>query len=151
LLRLSMPIGNAIDAMAARTSRAWNRPSWWNLLVALPWALGLAFLIQESIMESQIAGRQQTTHGIVTTHEPGNHNRYGYKFEVDGKAYTGWQSPKDEELAIGEQVIVFYDPQDPSRNSLTDFRDLSTSSLGPVSMLLFGIVAVAGYILYRRR
>jgi hypothetical protein len=69
---------------------------------------------------------------------------------VDGKAYAGWQSPKDNELAIGKQVIVFYDPQNPSRNSLTDFHDLSTSSLGPVPMLLFGIGAVAVFILYRR-
>jgi hypothetical protein len=128
-----------------------NRPSWWNLLVALPWALGLAFLIQESITESQIAGRQQTTSGIITTHEPANHNRYGYKFEVDHKDYTGWQSPNNDELAIGKQVVVFYDPQSPSRNSLTDFHDLSKSSLGLVPMLLFGIGAVAVSILYRRR
>ena len=101
--------------------------------------------------ESQIARRQQTTSGIVTAHEPANHNQYSYKFEVDGKAYTGWQSPKDNELAIGKQVIVFYDPQNPSRNSLTDFHDLSTSSLGSVPMLSFGIGAVAVIILYRRR
>ena len=101
-------------------------------------------------MESRIAGRQQTTSGIVTTHEPANHNRYGYKFEVDGKVYTGWQSPKDDELAIGKQVIVFYDPQSPSRNSLIDFHDLSTSSLGPVPMLLFGIGSLGVFILYMR-
>ncbi len=146
-----MPVGNAIDGMVARSGRAWNRPSWWNLLVALPWALGLAFLIQESRTESQIAGRQQATSGIVTAHEPSNHNRYGYKFDVAGRAYTGWQSPKDDELAIGKQVIVFYDPQNPSKNSLTDFHNSSTSSLGPVPMLLFGIGAVALFILYRRR
>jgi hypothetical protein len=70
---------------------------------------------------------------------------------VAGRAYTGWQSPKDEELAIGKQVIVFYDPQNPSRNALTDFHESSASSLGPVPMLLFGIGAVAVFILYRRR
>jgi len=146
-----MPMGKAIDEIVARTSRAWYRPSWWNLLVALPWALGVAFLIQESTRESQIAERQQTTSGIVTAHEPSNHNRYGYRFEVAGRAYTGWQIPKDEELAIGKQVIVFYDPQNPSRNALTDFHESSASSLGPVPMMLFGIGAVAVFILYRRR
>jgi hypothetical protein len=146
-----MPVENAIDGMVARTGRAWYRPSWWNLLVALPWALGLAFLIQASITENQIAGRQQTTSGIVTAHEPSNHNRYGYRFEVNGRAFTGWQSPKDEEFAIGRQVIVFYDPLNPSRNALTDFHELSASSLGPIPMLLFGIGAVAVFILYRRR
>jgi hypothetical protein len=30
---------NVIDAIVARTNRAWNRPSLWNLLIVLPWAL----------------------------------------------------------------------------------------------------------------
>src|SRR5215471_8314795 len=147
----TMPIGNAIDEMLARSRRTWNHPSWWNLLVVLPWVLGLAFLIQESRIESQIAGRQQTTSGLVTADEPANHNRYGYKFDVNGRIYTGWQSPGNDQLAIGKQVIVFYDPQNPSRSALTDFHDLSISSLGPVPTLLFGIGAVAVFILYRRR
>jgi hypothetical protein len=146
-----MPIGNAIDEMEARISRTWNRPSWWNLLVVLPWVLGSAFLIHESRTESQIAGRQQSSSGIVTAHEPANHNRFGYKFEVSGKKYTGWQSPGSDELAIGKQVIVFYDPQNPSRNALRDFHDLSISSLGPVPLLFFGIGSIALFILYRRR
>jgi len=146
-----MPIGNAIDEMVEKTSRTWSHPSWWNLLVVLPWVLGLALLIQESRTESQIAGRQQTTSGIVTAHEPANHNRYGYRFEVNGKTYNGWQSPGNDELAIGKQVTVFYDPQNPTRSALTDFHNLSISSLGPVPMLLFGIGGVAVFILYRRR
>lgn len=145
-----MSIGKAIEEMVARTSRTWNHPSWWNLLVVLPWVVGLTFLIQESRTESQIAGRQQTTSGIVTAHEPANHNRYGYEFEVNGKTFTGWQSPGNDELAIGKQVIVFYDPQNPSRSALSDFHDLSSSSLGPVPMLLFGIGGVAVFIFYRR-
>jgi hypothetical protein len=146
-----MPIGNTIDEMAAKTTRAWSHPSWWNLLVVLPWVVGVAFLIQEWTTESQIAGRQQTTSGIVTAHEPANHNRYGYKFEVNGKTYTGWQTPGNDELAIGKQVTVFYDPRNPIRSALTDFHDLSISSLGPVPTLLFGIGGVAIFILYRRR
>lgn len=144
-----MQIGN--DEMVEKTSRTWNHPSWWNLLVVLPWVLGLILLIRESRTETQIAGRQQTTSGIVTAHEPANHNRYGYRFEVNGKTYNGWQSPGNDELAIGKQVTVFYDPQNPTRSALTDFHDLSISSLGPIPMLLFGIGGVAVFILYRRR
>ena len=146
-----MPIGNAFDEMVEKATRTWSHPSWWHLLAVLPWALGLAFLIQESRRESQIAGRQQTTLGIVTAHEPANHNRYGYRFQVNDKTYNGWQSPGNDELAIGKQVIVFYDPQNPTRSALTDFHDLSIYSLGPVPMLLFGIGGVALFILYRRR
>ena len=54
-------------------------------------------------------------------------------------------------LPIGKQVIVFYDPQNPIRSALTDFHDLSISSVGPVPMLLFGIGGVAVLILYGRR
>jgi hypothetical protein len=117
----------------------------------LPWAIGLAFLIHEWKTDSQVAGRQQTASGIVIAYEPANHNLYGYKFEVDGKPYTGWEGPKGRELAIGKQVIVFYDPQDPSKNALTDFHDMGTSALGPVPMILFGIGTVAAFIFYKRR
>ena len=88
---------------------------------------------------------------MVTAYEPGNHNQYVYKFEVAGRWYTGRESPKHDELAIGKQVVVYYDPQDPSKSSITDFHDLSTKSLGPVPMLLFGIGSVAVFIAYMRR
>ena len=146
-----MTIGNAIDRWVARTSQDWSYPSRWNLLVVVPWVLGLAFLIYEWRTDGQIASRQERVSGTVTAHEPANHNRYRYEFKVDGKSYTGWENPKGSELAIGKQVIVFYDPQNPSRNALTDFHDMSTSALGPVPMLLFGIGAVAAFVFYRRR
>jgi hypothetical protein len=146
-----MTIGNAIDGKVARITRAWNYPSWWNLLVVLPWALGLALFLHEWKTDRQIARRQHATSGSVTAYEPANHNQYDYKFEVDGKSYTGRESSKRGELALGKQVIVFYDPQNPSRNALTDFHDLSISALGPVPMLLFGIGAVAALIFYKRR
>jgi hypothetical protein len=146
-----MAVEDAIDAVATRARRAWSYPSWWNLLVVLPWVLGIAFLIQQSRTDRQVAGRQQTTSGTITAYDPGNHNQYGYKFEVAGRGYTGWESPKHDELAVGKEVVVYYDPQNPSRNSLTDFHDLSTTSLGPVPLLLFGIGAVGVFIAYMRR
>ena len=95
--------------------------------------------------------RQLSTSGIVIAHDLGNHNQYGYRFQVDGNSYTGWQSPQRDELTIGKEVRVFYDPQNPSRNSLINFHDASTLSLGPVPMMLFGIGAVGVSIFYRRR
>jgi uncharacterized protein DUF3592 len=88
---------------------------------------------------------------VVTAYEPANHNQYAYKFEVDGKSYTGRVSPRGSELSIGKQMIVFYDPQNPSRNALTDFHDVSISALGPVPILLFGIGTIAGLIFYKCR
>jgi hypothetical protein len=97
------------------------------------------------------AQREKITNGTITAHEPANHNRYGYSFSVNGKSYSGWESPRKEEPHVGQQVTVFYDPIDPTKNALTDFTDLETDSLGPVPILLFGIGAVALFIRYRRR
>jgi hypothetical protein len=146
-----MTVGTTIDGILARTSRAWNRPSWWNLLVVLPWAIGLVLMINEWRTHRQIAARQRTTSGVIAAHDPANHNQYGYKFEVDGKSYTGWEGPKGRELAIGKAVMVYYDPENPNKNALTDFRDLGTASIGPVPLILFGIGTVAVLIFHMRR
>ena len=101
--------------------------------------------------DRNIATREQTTQGVITAHEPANHNRFGYVFSVNGKTFTGWESPGKDGLNIGQQVLVYYDPLNPSKNALTEFGDLGTNGLGPVPVMLFGIGAVAWYIKARRR
>jgi hypothetical protein len=145
--RSVMTIGQRID----ERMRIWANPSWWNLFVVLPWAIGAIVFIHEWKVDREVAMREQTTRGFVTTHEPSNHNRYGYVFSVNGKSFTGWESPQKEELEVGRQVVVYYDPQDPNKNALTEFRDLGMTVLGPVPPMLFGIGAVAWYIGHRRR
>jgi hypothetical protein len=146
-----MTVGTPIDGNVARTSHVWNRPSWWNLLVVLPWAIGFVLMVNEWRTDSQIAARQRTTSGVITAHDPANHDQYGYKFELEGKSYTGWEGPKGRELAITKTVMVYYDPKNPNKNALTDFHELATASVGPVPLTLFGIGAVAVFIFYRRR
>ena len=131
--------------------RTWANPSWWNLLVVLPWAIGAIVFVQEWKVDRDIALREQTAQGLITTYEPSNHNRYGYVFTVNGKNFTGWESPKNEELGIGKRVVVYYDPRNPNKNALTEFRDLGMTVLGPLPSMLFGIGAVAWYIGRRRR
>ena len=146
-----MTLSHIVDSRIGDAERRWANPSWWNLLVVLPWALGAVLFVYEWKVDREVATRQQTTQGVITTHEPANHNRYGYVFSVDGKAFNGWESPKKEELEIGKQVVVYYDPRNPSKNALTDFRELGIESIGPVPMLLFGIGAVALLIKAQRR
>src|ERR1041384_5877520 len=101
---------------------AWRRPSWWHALLVLPWLIGVVFFLYESEIYRNAATRQQTTFGPVTAHEPANHSRYGYTFTVEGLKYDGWQVPHDsEEWAVGQQVVVYYDAANPSRNTLRDF------------------------------
>jgi hypothetical protein len=144
-------IGQIIDGLEQRTTRRWANPSWWNLFVVLPWALGAILFIYEWKVDREISTREQTTQGVITTHEPANHNRYGYAFSVNEKPFNGWESPKKQELEIGKRVVVYYDPQNPKKNALTDFRELGMDSIGPVPMLLFGIGAVAWFIRAQRR
>ena len=131
--------------------RTWSHPSWWNLLIVVPWAIGVVLAIHEWADDRTVAQREKTTNGRITAHEPANHDRYGYSFSVDGKPYSGWDSPRNEEPHVGQQITVFYDPADPTKNALTDFADLETDSLGPIPLLLFGIGAVALFIRHRRR
>jgi predicted metalloprotease with PDZ domain len=104
-------------------------------LITIPWVLGLVFVVHEWRVDRVIAARQQTTQGVITTHEPSNHNQYGYTFKIKGQAYTGWESPKSTELEIGKVVTVYYDPANPNQNALTDFDELSAKSLGPLPVL----------------
>jgi hypothetical protein len=102
-------------------------------------------------VDRDIATREQTTEGVITSHEPTNHNRYGYIFHVGGKTFTGWQSPMKDEFEIGKPVTVYYDPKDPSKNALTEFRDLGTIRFGPVPTVLLGIGTVAWFIRSQRK
>jgi hypothetical protein len=139
----------------------WINPTWWMLLVVLPWAIGLAWTIHDWNKNRAVAQRERISVGTIAAHEVSNHNQYRYRFSIDGQSYSGLgRSPKDfsdsdnsskEETAVGQQVPVHYDPLDPSINALRDFADLSTDSFGPVPMLLLGIGAVAFYIFIRRR
>jgi co-chaperonin GroES (HSP10) len=144
-------LGQIVDRGIRDAERVWANPSWWNLLVAFPWALGAILFIHDWKVDREIASREQTTKGLITAHEPANHNRYGYVFSVNGRTFNGWESPKKEELKIGEQVVVYYDPQDPNKNALTDFGELGMSSLGPMLTMLFGIGVLGWYIGSRRR
>jgi hypothetical protein len=136
-------------------------PTWWTLLVVLPWAIGLAWTIHDWNKNRAVVRRERIAAGTITAHEVSNHNQYRYRFSIDGQSYSGLgSSPKDftdsdnsskEETAVGQQVPVYYDPLDPSINALRDFANLSTDSFGPVPILLLGIGAVAFYIFIRRR
>ena len=144
-------MSNMVDPVARRTARTWANPTWWNLLVVLPWAIGAILCIHEWRVDRDIATRELTAQGVITAHQPGNHNRYGYVFSVGAKSFTGWEMPGRDGREIGNQVLVYYDPLDPNKNALSEFRELSMNILGPVPMMLFGIGGVAWYIRARRQ
>ena len=129
---------------------AWRNPSWWMMLIAFPWMIGVLFLAGSCIRDRTIASRERTVRGTITVHQPSNHDRYGYSFAVRGRNYSGWEIPREKSYEIGQEVTVFYDREDPDTNALTEFAELGEETAGPVPLLLVGIGALAVFI-YRRR
>lgn len=146
-----MTIGTIIENRIERARQTWHRPSWWNLLITWPWVVGCVWCVYGWNTDRAIAARQQTADGLITAHEPSNHNQFVYTFSANGTSFTGRESPKDQDLEVGKSVLVYYDPLNPAKNALTDFSDLSMESLGPLPLLVLGVGAVACFIIWRRR
>jgi hypothetical protein len=126
-------------------------PSWWTMLRTFPFVIGLMFFLFSPRPYQKAAHRQQTAVGIVKTHDPGNHNQYGYEFSVGGKAYSGSQIPGNNGYQIGQEVLVYFDPLDPRLNSLTNFSDATENLSGPIIFCAFGLVGFALFIFFQRR
>ena len=124
-----------------------GRPYLKYLFLPTPWILGAVFFLFSAHKYKDVSLREQTTTGTVILHEPENHNRYGFKFEVDGRAYTGWETPLKAEPKIGQSVTVHYDPLNPAENALIDFSERSDRAFGPaVAMLLLSAVFIAAVL-----
>lgn len=119
-------------------------------MIVLPWVLLATLSIYEWDVDRRIAAREMTAVGIITRHQPAQHNRYGYTFSVNGQTYSGWETPLRAEPVIGQEVHVYYDPVNPKKNALTDFAELSAGSLGSIPLVLFGVVTVAVVIFLKR-
>lgn len=145
-----MAISDLIEGLSSRNNRYWKPPSWRNIFITLPWVIGLIFSICGFVSDRAIAGRERMTHGIIRTHEPANHDRFGYEFSVNEKRYNGWQIPS-REFEIGQQVLVYYDPHDPTTNSLDSFAEAADRNLGPALCCAFGIAVAAAIIFATRR
>ena len=111
-------------------------------IVIAPWLLGAALMLVASQDDSEVASRQGATIGQVMTHEPSNHNRYGYKFRVDGHEYSGWETPTKKEPTVGQSVTIYYDTRSPNENALTDYNELSSAW----SARAWGVFFIAGLL-----
>jgi hypothetical protein len=79
-------------------------------------------MLYEAAITLKSSGRQQNALATITAHNEGaKHNQDRYVFNVNGRQYTGWLSPHGQIFPLGAEVFIYYDPQDPSRNSLSGF------------------------------
>ena len=132
-----------------RKRRTWENPSHWELILLLVPLTGIAFLIHLGSARTEIAARQLTANAIVIAHDAPNHDRYGYRFLQNGKAVTGWAYPHDQtDYSIGQTILVYYDPLNPSENSPSDYRAFGTGYaefIGGLSVMLIAYVAQFTY------
>jgi Protein of unknown function (DUF3592) len=104
-------------------------------------------LLLASQHDKDVASRQAATVGQIVAHEPSNHNRYGYKFQVDGHEYRGWETPLKAEPKIGQSVTIYYDTRSPDENALTDYAESGSAWFARAfGVLFFG--ALVTFVIY---
>jgi hypothetical protein len=131
---------------------SWENPSWWELLVLILPLAALIFLVHENLKRVEIAERQRNASAVVAMHDPPNHDRYGYRFLVNGKPFTGWAYPHDNvDYSVGEQLLVYYDPSDPSENSPDNYGEVERDFPMRVCFILIVMIVVPTQIYFRWR
>jgi hypothetical protein len=112
----------------------------------------LIWSVHNSRTDFEIAKRQVATVATISSHDPSNHDRYGYTILVNQKQYTGWAYPSDKiDYSLGEQIVVHYDPIDPSRNLPPRFEGAGDRDLFFVPFCLMAIAGLPLFIFFRRR
>ena len=128
---------------------SWVNPTWGNLLITLPWGIGILAAVLGWSADQTIAKRERTTIGVITAHKASRSDRFLYTFSVNGKKLEG-SSGADDRLNVGDQSTVFYDPIDPNKSDLRDYKDLALRNFGLVPFALIGIAGISWYIWYAR-
>lgn len=128
----------------------WRNPSWTNLFITLPWAIGVLAAVLGWSADHTIAKRERTTLGVITAHKASRADRYLYTFSVNGDKIEGSGGAVDR-YNIGDRVTVFYDPNDPNKNGLTDYKDVALGNFALVPFALTGIAGVAWYPWHAQR
>ena len=94
----------------------------------------------------ELASSGEVTYGVVTGKDPGNHASIAYKYRVGEKEYSGTGhagggNPPFEDIQIGQRLIIYVDPQDPSNSFLGDPKGLIAANerLNSRFILMFSI------------
>lgn len=116
-------------------------------IVAIPFIIGAALTFTASQHAKEVVSRQAVVVGQIIDHEPSNHNRYGYRFQVGGKEYTGSESPSREAPKIGQSVTVYYDSHDPNESALTNYAEHGDTEFAQAWGILF-FAALVWFVIY---
>ena len=117
------------------------------LIPVLFWVLCFG---QRVIHEVDIAKRQVVTDGTITDCQFIKSGQYcHYMFSIDGRAQIGGAvAPRS--VLFGDFVNVYYDPENPSVNSLEDFVHQSHTDETIVYAVLLVVVGCGVYLFLRK-
>ena len=132
-----------------KREKAWENPSWRNLLGTWATVPLFVLLIYSWNADRETAKRQKVASATIVAQDPSNHQCYEYAFRVKSASYSGCEFPQHP--AIGNEIQVFYDPQNPTRNHVNDFNEVSEGELPFVPIPILIPVALGIFIWLKRR
>lgn len=121
-------------------------------LLTIGISLSLFGCYKDGLEYRDLAARYKTTIGHVLSLDCANHGAVHYSFEVNGRTAVGlapWGVLNCGKVAVGDPVVVYYDPLNPAIYTIKDPRLLYEEERGfyipvwlavPLFMILFIIV-----------
>jgi hypothetical protein len=120
--------------------------------MTFPLLVGLVHGLYSSWLASSLGAHEATTSGQVTAYEPSNHNSCRYTFTFFERQYVGMDSSPTATPAapaiVGDQVMVYFNEIDPTKNALEDFNARSHRVRRLVPIYALGICVIPAIILY---
>jgi len=98
--------------------------------------------------DAAIAPRQQSATGVITSMTSGNGSTYYYRFPYRGAFYNDSSKGDSGERSAGDQVVVYFDPDNPLLSSLNDFHASSLRHGREWKLLLAFSVILASFAAY---
>src|SRR5258708_1108352 len=100
----------------------------------------------------QLAKKGLPTEGVVTDLQPRNHQAVNYRFELAGRTYSnigraGFGNPEFCCLTVGQKLIVYYLPDDPTISCSGIPKELIENEVPPLALagILFPLFAMTVY------
>jgi hypothetical protein len=126
------------------------------LILAAAFALGIGTLnvpLFNHLIRNGV--REQATAVKLT---PEFHNTVRYEYQVgaikfEGQSQSWLPNPPVEKIKVGEPLVIYYDPLNPSRSVLGDPKPMLTNELISVGMVVLAVPTVIVFRLmqYQRR
>lgn len=125
----------------------------WIVLSAVGYQIGKMVFNPSHLELMTIEGKQ--IYARVVAKEPENHQTIRYVFDLNGVEYTGSGAagagnPSFQEIQIGDDVVVFYNPSNPQESILGNpWEDLGAQYTGIMfSTIVFPILPMAFLLLF---